>query len=791
VLHPTSRTFPGMTTAVRRLWALVLGLFAVLGLAGPAAAAAGSGTPAQPTSIQAFHRDGQTFVTWVRSADSAVVRYRIYRHDAPIDAGNIGSLAVLFEQYRGSANFYSDRYFKQSGMVWEPRYLERFVIQPLGSQLAADQELLVWTLDEVDFGGGSAGTGYYAVTAVDDLGNENLVDFGAGNSTGAIAEQIDMPMPVHVLTIVGGQARVYTQFMDLRNFNPTLSAPNSTISYYGLDQGDPEIQNAIQYAFNYVVFPPDQNGCGQFAPTFPVIMVLHAHGGERLRPLFTDPDNSWCPAFRIYPIDPNNTWWFGFAKNHDYRTGPIVPPTDTIVNYTEQRVFLMINGILNDPVYSAVADPQRIYTHGHSMGASGALAMALRYPNYFAAVHASQPMTNYLTSGDGGGIDWLPDVSIKWGSVADALPIELGSPLGEADHLQEHNGQSIWAWQNHQQNVVDRRGDDFVPLGIDHGLLDETIEWSTQGQPFYGLLDAAATCWAGEIINIGHFPSDQSTLPAPLAHGLAGQPYADFQVVKNETVPGLSNATAGQPLPPSLAGQFNHVFDWSTSWDPWDGAPLDQADRWRVAIRSTDLGQHFVDVTPRRKQAFTIETGVDYAWTNEQVVGGTILASGLVQADADGLLTVPQAEVTAGGSRIELRRPLRADVAQLSLSAGGSQQLSLWTADDFGGMFYVVLGSLSGTSPGLVTGPYINSVVIPLNPDAYFDLTLANPFSPLLPGALGQLDAAGRTNLAFVLPAGAPAVLAGVTVHHAAVVIDPQQPALVYASNPAALTFVP
>ena len=61
--------------------------------------------------------------------------------------------------------------------------------------------------------------------------------------------------------------------------------------------------------------------------------------------------------------------------------------------------------------------------------------------------------------------------------------------------------------------------------------------------------------------------------------------------------------------------------------------------------------------------------------------------------------------------------------------------------------------------------------MIPLNPDAWFSLTLSAANSAVYSNSLGLLDGQGRANAAFVFPPGF-ATFAGSTFHHAFVVLD-------------------
>lgn len=114
------------------------------------------------------------------------------------------------------------------------------------------------------------------------------------------------------------------------------------------------------------------------------------------------------------------------------------------------------------------------------------------------------------------------------------------------------------------------------------------------------------------------------------------------------------------------------------------------------------------------------------------------------------------------------KAPLYSHLGSLSLQSGGSQPLFLDLGASAAGSLYLLLGSSSGTSPGTPAGGFL----LPLVADGYFAFTLANANTPPLPNSLGSLDANGRAQLAFDLPAGSDSNLAGLVLHHAAVIVD-------------------
>ena len=622
-------------------------------------------TPPQATDFTAVFRSGQTFLTWTEEPGITGESYRIYRSDLPIDAVSLPTADLLYEVSEGSAEFYADRYDTGVGGVWTSRYLTHFVITDDGPELNSSTGLLVWTLDSTDFGGGTSGSGYYAITTVDQ-GVENTTDFTAANTFGPVTESIQDPTPVRTTVDIGPEGTLFIQYRDLRNWNPTFHAPNFTNLYYGLSPSIPSVARSIQYAYVYALYGPDPGTCTMGGP-YPLMLRLHGWQGNAYSPLSADPFASYC-AYKLIPIDVTETWWFGFARDHDFRGGGVVPGGDTIVNYTEQRVLDMIVSLLADPVFGPDLDPQRIYSFGHSMGGSGSLALAMRYPDVFAGIYACDPMTNYQTSGQAGDTDWTGDAGLKWGTIAQNLPVEIDAPNGWADHLKVHNGTGVWDWQNHQSQLSLRVADEMVPLGTAHGTMDSVIGWSNQGQPLPGALDGSRRAWGTYVEAGGHIWKDFQGLPPSMDKDANSVPFDGFGVIRDETVPGLSQASSNPPLPPAGAGDFNQIVEWSSSWDPFAGPPQDDPDCWCMTLRTVDGSTVTVDVTPRRLQAFLVTPGVDYTWENLSLGTGTVIESGTIIADANGLLTLPGVTIDGNGNALSLVRSDLIPVAEFSAS---------------------------------------------------------------------------------------------------------------------------
>ena len=697
-----------------------------------------SGAP-QPTSLDVRTYHGQTFISWVEIGWLAGERYRVYRHDDPIDSMTLPQATLLHEVWEGSAAWWSDYWLcgagcAQPGDSWQPRFSATMPLPLLvdeeGVPAPPNRGMLVWTLAPEDFVSGASDY-YYAVTTVDPGGRENVLTFGPGNTSGPVRESVADPRPLRISESVdtnGVTARVYVQFMDLRTFNPTLTAPNDAHVRFGQSLSDPAVANSIQYAFSYVVLEPPAEPADY---PLPVILKLHPYLFDQIAPpstFTTTTDNTLLenyhdyPAIEVRPIDVGSTWWFGFAeKGFDYRAhadecaaiDALASGAPDVVNYTESRVLRMVYDLLNDPgQWSGKADPERVYVVGHSMGGSGALGLALRYPEVFSAAYATAAVTdpkNLIDPTDicpNPAVGWPADpncalgfqyeltydTALKWGpSGSGADPVQhiypgtcaydnppghvqalrIEGPGDWADHLVTNEGRPVYEWLDHAAMIGELPAGEAVPISVRHSTSDHLVNWTYQGMPLYTALNDADVAWSGFVDDVlDHLvPWWYLGLGANYRDVPGQGPFDGLSAVLSETVPGmrlLPKLAGAWILPPPLVGFHNYNADfpaglasggaveWSSSWNDFDGHPIDTASEWGVTLRSADGRRHVVDVTPRRTQTFQIVPGFTYNWSIYNRAGRR-LDCGCVTAGPDGTLTVPQVLVGTRGRRIRIR----------------------------------------------------------------------------------------------------------------------------------------
>lgn len=133
--------------------------------------------------------------------------------------------------------------------------------------------------------------------------------------------------------------------------------------------------------------------------------------------------------------------------------------------------------------------------------------------------------------------------------------------------------------------------------------------------------------------------------------------------------------------------------------------------------------------------------------------------------------------------------PLRADLEEFSALTGGIQRLTLhldparyWNKP------YFIIGSMSGTYPGLPLG---GPLWVPLNPDPFtlFSMEFANRV-PYYANSVSLTNGAGQATAFFRVPASLALPAIGNTIHHAAVVLDAAGN-VAFVTNPVGFAIVP
>ena len=115
--------------------------------------------------------------------------------------------------------------------------------------------------------------------------------------------------------------------------------------------------------------------------------------------------------------------------------------------------------------------------------------------------------------------------------------------------------------------------------------------------------------------------------------------------------------------------------------------------------------------------------------------------------------------------------PLKADRERLSGAAQGTIDLWLDAGVPNAGRSFIMVGSASGTSPGL---PLVGGLAtLPLNPDDFMLLSFLGGNSPVFSGFQGVLDGAGHGQALLDTLGPLPASAVGLVMHFAFTLVDP------------------
>ncbi len=556
--------------------------------------------------IKAFHRSGQTFLTWLETAPDD--GYHVYRHTQPITVSNLSSATRLTGRWGALGNNTS---VNVHGGDFVP---DHFVISDLAEPLDDNTGLFVYTTQP-----GDATTAYYAVTNVRGGRERSLMSM-----TTPLTESVASPVDVLTVSANQGKGRIYTQFMDYLRWNPTFNG----------------------YAYNYAVSLPSR-----YDPKkqYPLFIELHAYYGHHK---FAPESPYGWQVIQIFPADPGpgvgaaHSWWYGYSNSHDYRNSDSAPSSGQIENFTEQRVMRAVGRV----AASLNVDVNRIYGSGNSMGASGLLALAMRYGSVITGVYANQPMTDYAKSTRFG-----EELVKVWGAKSRNLPVVNRGPYSNAI---KNVNVGVWDWMNHQQQLVARRGENMGFLMTLHGKLDDVIEWQSQGKPFVQALTQGNTGYTAIIDQVGHTWVGFAAVIESL-FGFGYNEHFPYKYPLNLSFPAIQNASGSSRVVPADTGKdtYNMNLEWATPHTRFASSIVDQPGRYEISIRSLE-GKQTADITPRRTQQFRVQPGQKCRYQAVDSGRGSVVASGSVTADKDALLTIRSMPVVTGkGTRLTISCP--------------------------------------------------------------------------------------------------------------------------------------
>jgi hypothetical protein len=574
---------------------------------------------AQPTSLAAFHRSGQTFITWGEDEGQSGETYRIYRHS-------------VYEQKEGSSYFREMHNCSRQLAESFNCYIDRYIIQPVssgkGTQLSATTGLFVYTaLNQ------SSEDVYYAVTTVSSGGSEETT-IGSGNSAGSVTEQWALPDAVRYL--VETDRDYYILWLDYRIYD----------SYTG---------NAFPVAITKSKFTP-----GADMPS------LHLDGiGTNFPGANYSNYGNTDYGSTEFGSNGTPTWYFGHHMSHQYDGGCQSTSgrqmQDTIANYIQYK---HMQAVLWARRKFGITQ-QKFHINGNSMGASGAWGFIMTYPSFVTSIYSCEGLTQYEVPGinSRGDTIWMSSIAQNYGHYSVANPAKF-----LAFSNPDYPGMD-WACQFTGMNVYDARNvvkflklntyKSFGNIGGGHCFQDGSIPYEYQGAHFEEYIKDSRHTFGYGVKDGGH------------GWGQAmGTSRMNPHTYWNESRPGFSN------VDPIEGCQYNDpaherpgsrtymsYVEWGVASRPlMNGKKIEEtATSWSVPIinvsrcASKDYVDN-VDITPRNLQTLEICEGDVFTYTVMDA-NETVEATGECTADSIQLVLIPDVPMRLTGAiaKIELK----------------------------------------------------------------------------------------------------------------------------------------
>lgn len=353
-----------------------------------------------------------------------------------------------------------------------------------------------------------------------------------------------------------------------------------------------------------VIHPKDE----QAGEKYPLYVVFHSaghdlystvvcitHNGDH--DIYHTPDNSFALILDCRANSGNDWWWGGASAHGDFgdgRTGPTILPV-------EKRCIATVEWTRDN----FEIDADRIYAVGNSMGGSGALGIAMRRGDIFAAIKANVPA----------GVRHADDRCI------------LSGERPEGFHIPD------------------------PPIIVDYSAQND--DWSDGHEVLYAAAKDRKYALMGFFGPFGHENNNEKIEKFnDLVHAF------DIGTVRlNEAYPVFTGASTDDPIPwprdesRTDSGQVNAFFRWEVI--------ADEADRFEIALRLLRQdewesrvvfpAESTANVSLRRLQQFRLAPGERFTWE----YGG---ASGEGAADAEGVPTVGDITIKRDASVLTLRK---------------------------------------------------------------------------------------------------------------------------------------
>lgn len=629
------------------------------------------------TDVQAFFREGQTFLTWKEDPSVEGEVYHVYRSTGPIKVEQLDEAERIATVPEGSCRFREmwtrpDKDGKQNLLTkrgGEPPawVIPRLSIEPVGEDnqpkmLSEGTGLLVWTIQEP----GDVNA-YYAVTMATD-GKEHPAE----TVVGPVAEKKQPIGAVHYYT----QSQLTGRAKKARNRIKAQREKGEEPS-----EDDLKRQDEMEHRDWYIMWMDTTMwNVDYIGYAFPIALTRNSfkQGGKtptmHLDGIGTmNAFTAWYTNFGQGDFSRNAlpTWYFGYGtKVKDRQSG--IDVKQPIANYVQYRIAQAV--LWARRKYDL--DDRQFHINGNSMGASGNIGLALAFPHLVTSIWSNQGMTDYADTfsvRQGRKVRlWASSIAGNYGRVDLANPVKL-LPFGEEklDWYLKHDGMNVYDFRNAAKFLAANVDQSFPLLLIGHTHNDGSIPAKNQAYPFAEYIRNSRHTFAYTIKNGGHGWGS-----ALNGSRMAGHVYTD------ESRPGFSN------VPAIVCWQYNKKLEnsrgyasrvgWASSSRKIGGKTcVETEDSWSMPlIHDAKEGQeedYFCDITPRNLQKLKVLEGERFtyrivdlegaeltpdfkAYANGEEARQAYKASGEIVADEHNLLLIPNVPIRKAGCVVEVTR---------------------------------------------------------------------------------------------------------------------------------------
>ena len=453
------------------------------------------------TALKAFHREGQTFLTWKEDESVKGEWYRVYAADRPITAENLEQATFIAKIPEGSREyrFLADAHPRLKKILAKYKWSAGIQIEDddgAGKILPAGTGVFVRTVKE-------AGNSCYAVTVERDGKEDGEVAAGVNSLKAPLVEAVETPGAIR-LQKYDDRYFAYLFFTDFEIWNP--------------DKVD---DNWEGYAHVFHVRVPDPKRARGTKPPFGLSVRLHAYTA------WQGWDIPYCHPrthVNLRLLDYHLTWWYGYSdampkvEGGRYARHPV---KGKVVNFTEQRVLQAVEWIKKRPRnFPARVDPMRVSVFGGSMGGSGVNVFGMRHGDVFAGAWGCKGITNWA----------LPPKHNSWHNNIRAKvgPLERNDPTNE--------GRGVYDVLNMPKWLAEHPEIDTPYLDIANGMVDGVITFHSVPDYWRGLEKGKHPYAAGWEM-VGH--------PSTLG---SGGPMSYLNMRLDESLPALANASCNTPM---------------------------------------------------------------------------------------------------------------------------------------------------------------------------------------------------------------------------------------------------